>query len=84
MNGAFVAAAIVLIVCLVVLTGVALWADPVDGVPALQLGGAVTTMALVCLSIGLESTAMTGVAVICALMSWLGGLVYVRFMEREP
>jgi multisubunit Na+/H+ antiporter MnhF subunit len=83
-NEAFVVAAIVLVCCLVALAAVALWADVPDGVPALQLGGAVTTMALVCLSIGLESTAMSNVAVICAVLSWVGGLVYVRFMEREP
>jgi multisubunit Na+/H+ antiporter MnhF subunit len=83
-NEAFVAAAIVLVVCLVALTAVALWADTDAGLPALQLGGALTTMALVCLSIGLESTAMTGVALICAVTTWAGGLVYVRFMEREP
>ncbi|HEX5561646.1 MAG TPA: monovalent cation/H+ antiporter complex subunit F [Nocardioidaceae bacterium] len=84
MNPAFVAAAIVLVVCLVALTSVALWAEPTDGIPALQLAGAVTTMALVCLAVGLESTAMTGVALICGVMTWLGGLVYVRFMDREP
>ena len=84
MNPAFVAAAIVLILCLVALTSVALWAEAADGLPALQLGGAVTTMALVCLSVGLKSTAMTGVALISGVLTWAGGLVYARFMEREP
>jgi multicomponent Na+:H+ antiporter subunit F len=81
---AFVAAAIVLILCLVALTCVALWARPADGLPALQLAGAVTTMSLVCLSIGLRSTTIPSVALICAVLTWAGGLVYARFMEREP
>lgn len=84
MNPAFVAAAILLILCLVALASVALWARPADGLPALQLGGAVTTMALVCLSVGLKSTAMSSVALICAVLTWASGLVYARFMEREP
>lgn len=84
MNPAFVVAAIVLMVCFVPLTYVALRAAPADGLLALQLAGAMTTMALVCLAVGIPSTMATGVALICGVTSWLGGLVYARFMEREP
>jgi len=65
-------------------TAVALWAHTNDGLAGLPLGGALTTMALVCLSIGLESTAMPGVALICAVTTRAGGLVYGGFMERAP
>jgi multisubunit Na+/H+ antiporter MnhF subunit len=83
-NDAFTVAALVLIVCTVALTAVALRGEVIHGLPALQLASALTTMALVCLSVGLRSTTIAAVAPICAVVSWAGSLVYVRFMEREP
>lgn len=84
MNPAFTAAAVVLVLALLPLALVAVRARPEAGLAALQLAGAVTTIALVCLAVGLGSTALTGVALICSLLCWLSGLVFVRFMDHEP
>jgi multisubunit Na+/H+ antiporter MnhF subunit len=83
-NSAFLLAAAVLVLALLPLTYVAMRARPEDGLLALEVAGALTTVALVCLAVGLRSSALTGVALISALMTWLGGLVFVRFMDREP
>ena len=55
----------------------------VDALIALELAGALTTTALLCLAEGFGSSAMFGVPVVCATVSWVGGLVYARFMGRH-
>lgn len=84
MNPVFVAGAVALLLALLPLAFVAMRASPVDGLVALEIGGAVTTLAVVCLGVGLDSTATTGLAVITAVMTWAGGMVFARFLEREP
>jgi multicomponent Na+:H+ antiporter subunit F len=55
---------------------------PIDGLVALQAAGALTTLALVCLSVGLGESILFTVAVIAAVVSWIGGLVFARFLGR--
>jgi hypothetical protein len=38
------------------------------------------TLVLLCLAEGLHRSFLYGLPVVSALMSWLGGLVYVRFL----
>jgi multisubunit Na+/H+ antiporter MnhF subunit len=55
---------------------------PIDGLVAVQTSSAVTTLALVCLSVGLENSLYFTVAVVAAVASWIGGLVFARFLGR--
>jgi multisubunit Na+/H+ antiporter MnhF subunit len=80
----FVAGAVALLACLLPLAWVAMRARAEHGLAALELAGALTTVTLVCLAVGLDSTSLTGVALVCSVMTWLGGLVFARFLDHEP
>jgi multisubunit Na+/H+ antiporter MnhF subunit len=54
----------------------------IDGLVALELGGATTTLVLLCFAEGFHRSFEYGVAVIAALLSWVGGLVFARFLGR--
>ena len=79
---AFLVAATVLLVTLAPLLVVASLRRPIDGLVALEAAGAVATLALVCLSVGLGNSLYFTVAVIAAVASWIGGLVFARFLGR--
>lgn len=55
---------------------------PIDGLVAVEAAGAVATLALVCLSVGLGNSLYFTVAVISAVASLIGGLVFARFLGR--
>lgn len=55
---------------------------PVDGLVALETAGALATLALLCLSVGLGDSLYFTVAVIAAVASWIGSFVFVRFLGR--
>jgi multisubunit Na+/H+ antiporter MnhF subunit len=55
---------------------------PIDGLVALEAAGAVATLALLCLSVGLTQSIFFTVAVIAAVASWIGAFVFVRFLGR--
>jgi multisubunit Na+/H+ antiporter MnhF subunit len=78
----FLLAATVLIAALGPLLVVAALRSPIDGLVALETAGAVTVLALLCLSVGLGESILFTVAVIAALASWIGGLVFARFFGR--
>ena len=78
----FLIAATVLIAALAPLLVVASLRRPIDGLVAVEAAGAVTTLALLCLSVGLGDTILFTVAVIAAVASWIGGLVFARFLGR--
>jgi multisubunit Na+/H+ antiporter MnhF subunit len=59
-------------------------ARPIEGLVALELAGATTTLALLCLAEGFNRTTYFGVAVIAAVLTWAGGLVFARFLGRKP
>jgi multisubunit Na+/H+ antiporter MnhF subunit len=80
---AFTIAATLLLAGFVPLLLVCAREPALDGLIALELGGALTTTVLLCLAEGLGSSAMFGVPVVCATVTWVGGLVYARFMGRH-
>lgn len=84
MSSVFVACAVALFLALLPLAYVAMRGSPEEGLVALELAGAVTTLAVVCLAVGLESTAVTGLAVVTAVMTWAGGMVFTRFLDHQP
>jgi multisubunit Na+/H+ antiporter MnhF subunit len=55
---------------------------PIDGLVALNAAGAVATLTMVCLSVGLGQPIFFTVAVVAAVASWIGGFVFVRFLGR--
>ena len=55
---------------------------PVDGLVALEAAGAVVTLTLICLSAGLGQSIYFTVAIVAAVASWIGCLVFVRFLGR--
>ena len=79
---AFLLAATVLLAALAPLLLAASLFRPVDGLVAVEAAGAVTTLALVCLSVGLGESILFTVAVIAAVATWIGGLVFARFLGR--
>jgi multisubunit Na+/H+ antiporter MnhF subunit len=79
---AFLAASTVLLAALAPLGATAVARRPIDGLVALELGSALVVLDLVCLAVGLHRDVYFGVAVVAALMSWIGGLVIARFLGR--
>jgi multisubunit Na+/H+ antiporter MnhF subunit len=79
---AFLVAATVLLAALVPLLLAASFRRPIDGLVALETAGAVSTLTLVCLSVGLGQSIFFTVAIVAAVASWIGGLVFVRFLGR--
>lgn len=79
---AFVVAATVLLAALAPLLVAASLRRPIDGLVALEAAGAVATLALVCLSVGLGESLFFTVAIVAAVACWIGGLVFARFLGR--
>ena len=79
---AFTVAATALLAGLVPLGAVAVRRRAIDGLVALEASGALMVLALLCLAEGFHRSTYYDVAVIAALMSWIGGLVFTRFLGR--
>lgn len=79
---AFLIAATVLLAALAPLLLVASLRRAIDGLVATEAAGAVTTLALLCLSVGLGQSILFTVAVIAAVATWICGLVFARFLGR--
>jgi multisubunit Na+/H+ antiporter MnhF subunit len=79
---AFLVAATVLLATLAPLLVAASRRRPIDGLVALETAGAVATLALLCLSVGLRESILFTVALIAVVASWIGGFVFVRFLGR--
>lgn len=63
--------------------GVMLWrATLVDAVLALDLAGVLATLELVLLAEGLHRAPFFDLALVLALLTFAGGLVFLRFLER--
>jgi multicomponent Na+:H+ antiporter subunit F len=54
----------------------------VDGLVALELGGTIAVLVLLCLAEGFHRSFEYGVAIVAAVLFWIGGLVYARFLGR--
>lgn len=74
--------AAVLLVSLIPVGWVCLRAAPMERVVALQLASTIDALVLVVLSEALGRDALFDVALLAALLSFAGGLTFVRFMER--
>lgn len=79
---AFLVAATVLIAALAPLLLVASLRCPLDGLVALEAVGAIATLVLLCLSVGLGQSTFFTVPIIAAVASWIGCLVFARFLGR--
>ena len=79
---AFLIASTVLLAALAPLLVVASLRRPIDGLVAVQAAGSVTTLALVCLSVGLGNSLYFTVAVVAAVASWIGALIFTHFLGR--
>lgn len=79
---AFVWAAIGLLVPFFPLLAVAMWRRPIDGLVALECAGVLLVLVLLCLAEGFHRSFEYSVAIVAALMTWIGGLVFARFLGR--
>lgn len=79
---AFTIAATLLLLGFIPLGALCLLAREIDGVAALQLCGTLATLILICLAEGFHRSAYVGVAVVCATLTLIGGLVFARFFGR--
>lgn len=56
--------------------------DTMDRLVALEMGGIMTPLILLLLTQGLQRMALYDIALSAALLSFGGGLVFARFLER--
>lgn len=65
------------------LCGLAAWRrPPFEALVALELAGTLTTIALVCLTVGVQRTSYGDVPLMAAVLNWVGAFVYIRFLDR--
>lgn len=81
MNAFLIASTVLLAALTPLLVAASRW-RPIDGLVVVQTSGAVATLALLCLSVGLGNPLYFTVAVVAAVASWIGGLVFARFLGR--
>ncbi len=79
---AFVIAGFVLLLAFVPLGIVCVVSPEIDGVAAVELCGALATLVFLCLGEGFHRSAYFDVPVISAAATWIGGIVFVRFLGR--
>jgi multisubunit Na+/H+ antiporter MnhF subunit len=79
---AFMWAAFGLLACFVPIVLVVLLGREIDGVVALELGGTIATLLLLCLAQAFGRTSYFGLPIACAVTTWIGGLVFARFFGR--
>ncbi len=75
-------AAFVLLLSLVPCGIVCLRGDPMDRLVALELAGVIDALAFLLIAQGLHQDSFFDLGLTMALLSFAGGLVYARFMER--
>jgi multicomponent Na+:H+ antiporter subunit F len=67
-----------LVPCLVV----AARAQHADGLVALQLAGVVVSLSILLLAVGFDRSIYADAAVLIALLSFAGGMAFVRYLQR--
>jgi multisubunit Na+/H+ antiporter MnhF subunit len=55
---------------------------PIDGLLALELSGTIGVLVLLCFAEGFHRSFVDTVAIMAALVSWMGGMVFARFLGR--
>lgn len=78
----YLVAALILIAAMLPCLPVCVFGRPIEGIVALELCGALTTLALLCLAEGFHRSVYFSVALVCAVVSWIGGLVFARFADK--
>jgi multisubunit Na+/H+ antiporter MnhF subunit len=61
----------------------ALCSSRIDALAAMQASGGIWTITLVLLAQGFQRSAYTILGVVAAVLTFAGGMVFVRFFERE-
>jgi multisubunit Na+/H+ antiporter MnhF subunit len=56
--------------------------DAADALVALELCGTLTTLAFLCLALGFNSSSYFTVPIICAAVTWVGGVIGARLIGR--
>ena len=79
---AFAIAATALLVGYVPLLAVAFRRRPIDGLVALEVGGIILVLVLLCLAEGFHRSFEYAVAIVAAVMTFVGGMVFARFLGR--
>jgi multisubunit Na+/H+ antiporter MnhF subunit len=80
----YLVAAIVLLAGWLPLIAVGVRARAIDGVVAVEVAGALTTLVLVCLTTGLHQSSFASLALIAAVCAVVSGLAFARFLDRQP
>jgi multisubunit Na+/H+ antiporter MnhF subunit len=80
----YLVAAVMLLAGWLPLAATAIRSRALDGLVALEVGGTLTTLVLVCLAVGLHQSSFAPLALIAAVCVVLSGLVFTRFMDRRP
>jgi multicomponent Na+:H+ antiporter subunit F len=75
-------AATVLLLGLVPCLVVAARASAANGVAALQLAGVVAALAILLLAVGFDRSIYADAAILIALLSFAGGMAFVRYLQR--
>ncbi len=83
MNEWIIAAVVLLIGGTAPLGLVCLLGDAIEGVVALSLAGVIATLVLLLLAEGFHRQPFVDLAVALAVMSFIGSVAFVRFLERE-
>jgi multicomponent Na+:H+ antiporter subunit F len=83
MNEWLVAAAVLLVAGIGPCGYVCATASAIEGLVALELAGVLAALALLMLAQGLERQPFADLALVLAVLSFVGTLGFVRFMERE-
>ena len=72
----------VLLIGLVPCLVVAARAPAADGIAALQLAGVVVALTILLLAVGFDRSIYADAAILIALLSFAGGMAFVRFVQR--
>lgn len=83
MNEWILAAVVLLIGGMAPLGLVCLCSEAMEGLVALSLGGVIATLVLLLLAEGFHRQPFVDLAVALAVMSFIGSVVFARFLERE-
>ena len=80
---AWLVAALVLIVLLVVCAAVAALTDPLSGLVALEVAGVLAITALLVLAEAMRRQSFVDLALVATFLSLPGALMFVRLLERR-
>jgi multicomponent Na+:H+ antiporter subunit F len=83
MNGWVLAAIVLVLGGLVPCLAVSLRASAMEGLVALELAGMISVLVLLLLAEGFQRQPFVDLALVLAVLSFVGTLAFVRYMERE-